>query len=50
MTSRNQDLSPNDKGRQRRESLGTRLGKSHNSRDVIIFEKISLKKGFLSTL
>ena len=25
MTSRNQGLSPNDKGRQRRESLGTRL-------------------------
>ena len=25
MTSRNQGLSPNDKGRQRKESLGTRL-------------------------
>ena len=28
MTSRNQGLSPNDKGRQRRESLGTMLPKS----------------------
>ena len=29
MTSRNQGLSPNDKGRQRRESLGTRLIEEH---------------------
>ena len=35
MTSRNQGLSPNDKGRQRRESLGTRLVRAAHSREFV---------------
>ena len=48
MTSRNQGLSPNDKGRQRRESLGTRLHERVHTQNVRDFPQTKLDNGINS--